>query len=141
MAVPSLSLIDLVRDKTTDDTKWLPDSKIQAWLDYFQNDWRLAAAECLVYMARDDVYETYQRGGISVTKPLLRERAAELRSQALSAGGAEVTASDLVRGDYATATEDIVEYAIEHPAYEYGLGVIHTVKERAADDPTVPQNP
>jgi len=135
MAVPGLSPIDLVRDKTTDDTEWLPDTKIQAYLDYFVDDWRLAAAECLFYMARDDVYETYQRGGIIATKPLLRERARELRAESLQLSGASVTQSTLIRGDVAAPSEEPAEYSIEHPAYEYGLGVKHTVKEKANVSP------
>jgi len=121
--------ITLVRDKTTDDEEWLPDSKIQFYLDFRVDNWMLAAADCLEYMARDDIYEQYTRGDIRVTKPLLRERAREIRAHATNdAGGYILTMGTITRTDVAEPPEDI-EYARKHPPYTYGAGLMRTVKK------------
>jgi hypothetical protein len=127
----STDLFALVRDKTTDDESWLPDSKIQMYLDFWVGDWRMAASDCLEYMARDDIYDQYARGDIRVTKPLLRERARELRHLATQAdGGYSITESTLLRGDRAEGPDD-PEYAIHHPPYTYGEGVMLKAKKDA----------
>jgi len=123
--------VTLVRDKTTDDTEWLPDEKIQFYLDYRVDNWMLAAADCLEYMARDDIYEQYVRGDIRVTKPLLLERARELRAHAtLDSGGYVLTEGSIIRGDVVAPPVD-VEYARKHPPYTYGAGLMRTVKKEA----------
>jgi hypothetical protein len=123
---------DLIRDRTTDDTEWLPDTKIQMYLDHHLGDWRLAAASCLDFMARDDIYEQYARGQIKVAKPLLKERANELRREAyVASGGTDVELGTLNRGDYGVLPTT-TEYGIPYPAY--GLhqeqGLMRTVKKR-----------
>jgi hypothetical protein len=121
--------ISLVRDKTTDDGAWLPTTKIEFYLEYWSGDWKMTAADCLDYMARDDIYEQYQRGGIKVAKPLLKERAKELRAQVTSGAGYEMTTSEMTRGEY-QQYED-VEYLRQHPPYQYGRGLLRVAKEEA----------
>jgi len=124
-------LVALVRDKTTDDEDWLPDTKIQQWLDHWSGVWMMAAADCLEYMARDDIYEQYTRGDIRVTKTLLHERARELRHRATyNEGGYTLTESTLTRTDRADPPEDL-EYARKHPPYTYGTGLMKVAKEEA----------
>jgi hypothetical protein len=124
-------LITLVRDKTTDDEEWLSDAKIQMYLEYRSGEWMMAAADCLEYMARDDVYEQYSRGDIRVTKPLLRERARELRAHATyDDGGYVLTAGSITRTDVAAPPDDL-EYARAHPPYQYSAGVVRQSKKDA----------
>lgn len=124
-------LIALVRTRTTDDDEWLPDSVIQLLLDEHVNEWKMAAADALRYMARDDIYEQYQRGSIKVAKPLLMERANELVVEATTAtGGISATSSSLVRGDYGTDTGS-PEYSINHPPYATVPGFVQGLKKNA----------
>jgi len=84
MAISDLAWIRL---KTTDDNDVLPDWVIIAFLDEHDsesttaNQRNLALADCYEYMAREDVYESYSRGGISVGRNVLHERAAKLRAE------------------------------------------------------------
>lgn len=123
--------ISLVRDQTTENEEWLPDSKIQEYLDFYGEDqWLLAAAYCLEYMAREDIYEQYARGDVRITKPLLRERARELRHRATyDDGGYTITQSTLTRADREEDTD--VEYSRQHPPYVYGAGLVRTIKDRS----------
>jgi len=127
-----IDYIALIRDKTTDDEDWLPDTKIQFYLDFWVGDWKMAAADCLDYMARDDIWEQYQRGGIKVAKPLLKERARELRAQVTSGEGYEVTSGVMSRGEY--AQDPTPEYTRQHPPYQYGRGLMRVAKEEAGLD-------
>ncbi len=75
-----------VRLMTTDDTAILSDATITAFVadhsgESADDQRKLALADCLEYMARDDVYESYSRGGISVGKNRLAQRAAQLRAE------------------------------------------------------------
>ena len=74
-----------VRLHTPDDVTALSNTTIYMFLDEYAaeteaNRRKLATADCLEYLARDDVYESYSRGGISVGRNILRDRAAEYRA-------------------------------------------------------------
>jgi hypothetical protein len=125
----ALTLIELVRDRTTSDEVLVPDSKIQAYLDHYSDVWQMAAADILEFMARDDIYEQYSRGQIRVSKPVLRERAAELRAEAIASTGVSVYSSTMSRGDY-SQTDVSEEYLIQHPPYQYGNGLMRTIHGR-----------
>ena len=91
----------------TDDTTALPVEIIEEFVALYtaetEADRRnLALADCLDYLARDDVYESYSRGGISVGKNRLVERAAQLRAQV----GATVSTGTLSHAMYADAEGD-----------------------------------
>ena len=88
--------ISWVRRRATDNTTALSDSIISEFIaDYADEDEmprrKLALADCLEYLAQDDVYESYSRGGVSVGKNRLVERAAQLRAEV----GAPITAGTL----------------------------------------------
>jgi len=88
--------LEWVRLRTTDDTEALHDATIVLILGEYnaetESDRRaLATADCLEYLARDDVYESYSRGGISVGRNRLVERAAQYRAEV----GASVTTGTL----------------------------------------------
>jgi hypothetical protein len=124
----AFTLIDLIRDNTTDDAEWLPDAKINEYLAYRDQNWLLATADCLRFMARDDRYEQYSRGGIKASKPLLMERAKEFVAQNIAEAGVLVTQSTLVRTDYQVDTDP--EYTVDHPPYELAF-FMKDVKEKS----------
>lgn len=101
-------MIDLewVRLRTTDDTTALSNETITLILAEYDSETeadrrRLATADCLEYLSRDDVYESYSRGGISVGKNRLIQRAAELRAEV----GATVTTGTLRLAGWVAAEE------------------------------------
>lgn len=97
-----------IRYKTTSNTAALPDAIIQAFLNDHTNEenaWMLALADCLEYLARDNVYGSYSRGGISYSQPLLREQAIYWRMKA-GGEGAEIRTGVMVRVDEIEATEE-----------------------------------
>lgn len=97
-----------IRYKTTSNMTALPDTIIQAFLEDHageQNAWMLALADCLEYLARDDVYGAYSRGGISYSQPLLREQALYWRARA-GDEGAELRSDVMVRVDEIETTEE-----------------------------------
>jgi hypothetical protein len=76
-----------VRDLTTADSEWLPDTKIQEYLTDYQDREAevrvlLAAAKCCEYMCRDDVWDSERTGNETVTKNVLPERATNFRRRA-----------------------------------------------------------
>jgi len=118
-----MELIAKVRTKTTDDEEWLPDTIIQSFLEDRINDWMMAAADCLRYMARDDIYDSYSRGAIKVSKPLLEERARELVVDVTTGTGISATMATMTRGDY-DISESTPEYINDHPPYSAKQGVM-----------------
>lgn len=98
----TLSLAQIIRAKTTDSTTVLPDSIILGFLEVHADDWRLALADCLEYLAREDVYASYSRGGISRGRNELRDEARYWRAAAAMEGG--IQSSTVTRADYDEAT-------------------------------------
>ena len=75
-----------LRLKTTDSTTVLSDATLALILaEYVAEEQevrrKLALADCYEVMARDDVYESYSRGGISVGKNRLVAEAKALRAE------------------------------------------------------------
>jgi hypothetical protein len=90
-----------IRLKSTDDTDALSDATIALILAEYtaetETDRRkLALADVYEYLARDDVYESYSRGGISVGKNVLRQRAIDLRAEV----GVSVETGTLIHACY-----------------------------------------
>jgi len=83
-----MAMTDLqyIRLQTTSDTGVLSDATINLFIAEYSGESagdqrKLAWADCLEYMARDDVYESYSRGGISVGRNRLVDKAARLRAE------------------------------------------------------------
>ena len=75
-----------IRLKSTDDITALSDATIALVLAEYEAEAeadrrKLALADVYDYLSRDDVYESYSRGGISVGKNVLRQRAIDLRAE------------------------------------------------------------
>jgi len=82
----AMTNLQWVRLFTTGDEDVLSDTTINLFLTEHSgeaaDDLRnLSLADCKEYLARDDVYESYSRGGISVGKNRLVEEAGRLRAQ------------------------------------------------------------
>ena len=78
--------LEWVRSKSTSSTTALPDDQITDFLGEYSTETtahkrKLALADCLEYLARDDVYASYSRGGISVGQNQLYARAQALRAE------------------------------------------------------------
>jgi len=78
--------LQYVRLMTTTDTGVLSDTTINLLLTEYSGESagdlrKLALADCYDYMAQNDVYESYSRGGVSVGRNRLVDKAARLRAE------------------------------------------------------------
>ncbi len=99
-----MTLTDLawVRAFSTADQALLSDAQIMAFLGEYSSEGavtrrKLTLADCLEYLAKDDVYESYSRGGISVGRNQLYDRAQQLRAEV----GVSVATGTLSHAQYA----------------------------------------
>lgn len=104
----ALTAAQWVRYMSTEDTSVLPDAVVTAFVadhsgESTDDQRKLALADCLEYMVRDDVYESYSRGGISVGKNRLIARAVQLRV----AVGATIQTDELVVEGYDEESENV----------------------------------
>lgn len=79
--------LEWVRAFSTSDTDTLSDEQITAFLDEHSGETetsdqrKLALADCCEFLSRDDVYESYSRGGISAGRNRLIQKAEDLRAE------------------------------------------------------------
>ena len=99
--------LEWVRAFSTSDETALSDAQITAFVGEYSTETtahkrKLALADCLEFLARDDVYTSYNRGGISAGQNRLYERAQALRAEV----GVAVETGTLQHAMYSDSDDD-----------------------------------
>lgn len=112
MPLTEAQIITRVRNKTTDNTVWLPDLKILEFADAIEGDNTVGGlldlngvlADAWEYMARDDIYMSQTIGAVSVSQPVAQRKAEFYRRASQKGGGVIVVIGTMSRADLLSST-------------------------------------